>query len=330
MTKFSLRRTVLAVQALSLLALSALPLHSTAADAYPSKPIHLVVPYPAGGIADKVARDAAQGLQQRFKQNVIVENRSGAAGNIGFDWVAKQPADGYTLLLAPASNLTVQKSLFKTLSYDLDKDFTPVSLLVQTPQVILVNPKLDVRTVPELVAYSKAHPNKVNFGVSYGAYSHLAGELLATRTGADFTAIPYQGSGNAITDLLAGHTQFMFTEIVSAIPHIQAGKLRPLAVAAKTRAPWLPNVPTIAEAGIPNFEVSSWYAIVAHSNTPKDIIELVSKTLHDVVRDPEFKKRYDDIGAYTVGSTPKELADFIKSETTLWTGVVKQAGIKPN
>ncbi len=303
---------------------------SAAAQDFPNKPIHMIVPYPAGGIADKIARDASDELGKRLKQPVVVENRSGAAGNIGFDWVARQPADGYTLLLAPASNLTVQPALFKQLSYDLEKDFVPVSLLVLTPQVLLVNPNVPANNPKELIEYSKKNPGKVNFGVSLGAYSHLAGEMLKTQTGADFTAIPYQGAAPAMTDLLSGQTQFIFNEVITAIPNVQAGKLKPLAVAYKSRAPWLPNVPTMAEVGFPGFEVTSWYAVVAKTGTPRPVIDRISKELAAIVQSPEFKKRYDDIGAFTIGSTPEELGTFIKSETVKWTAVVKQAGIQPN
>ena len=313
------------------LALGSLLLATSAfAQDYPTKTIHLVVPYPAGGIADKIARETADELGKRFKQPVVVENRTGAAGNIGFDYVARQPADGYTLLLAPASNLTVQPALFKSLSYDLEKDFAPVSLLVLTPQVLLVNPSVPVNTPRELIEYSKKNAGKVNFGVSLGAYSHLAGELLKTQTGADFTAIPYQGAAPAMNDLLAGQTQFIFNEVITAIPNVQAGKLKPLAVAYKTRAPWLPNVPTFAEVGFPGFEVTSWYAVVARSGTPRPIVDKLSKEFNAIVQSPEFKKRYDEIGAFTIGSTPEELGSFIKSETVKWTAVVRQAGIQPN
>jgi tripartite-type tricarboxylate transporter receptor subunit TctC len=311
--------------------IQAAPATATATpDDYPSKTIRVVVPYPAGGIADKIAREVAEQLQQRLKQAVVVENRSGAAGNIGFDYVARQPADGYTLLLAPASNLTVQPALFKQLSYDLARDFTPVSLLVQTPQVLLVNPKLPVGTPRELIDYSKKHPGKVNYGISVGAYSHLAGEMLKTQTGADFTAIPYQGSAPAINDLLAGQTQFIFNEVVTAIPFVKAGTLRPLAVAYKTRAPWLPDVPTTAEAGLPDFEVTSWYGVVVRSGTPAPLVQRLSRELRDIVQGADFRKRYDDIGAFTVGNTPEEFGRFIQSETVKWTAVVRQAGIQPN
>ncbi len=300
------------------------------AQAYPSKTIHMVVPYPPGGIADKIAREASAELQKRLSQTVVVENRTGAAGNIGFDWVARQPADGYTLLLAPASNLTVQPALFRNLSYDLEKDFVPVSLLVQTPQVLLVHPGLPVNNVKDLVEYSKKNPNKVNFGVSIGAYSHLAGEMLKTQAGGDFTAVPYQGPAPAMNDLLSGQTQFIFNEVITAIPHVQGNKLKPLAVAYRSRAPWMPNVPTMAEAGFPGFEVTSWYAVVARSGTPRPVIDLLSRELKAIMQAPEFKKRYDDIGAFTIGSTPEELGAFIKSETVKWTAVVKQVGIQPN
>ncbi|KOC19170.1 ABC transporter substrate-binding protein [Comamonas testosteroni] len=317
--------------ALSMTAVLAMHIpNAQAKEAYPSKSIRLVVPYPAGGIADKIAREVGEELGRRLKQTVVVDNRIGAAGNIGFEWVARQPADGYTLLLAPSSNLTVQPALFKQLSYSLDKDFTPVSLLVQTPQVLLVNPSLPVKNVQELIAYSRKHPGQVNYGVSIGAFSHLAGESLQALTGANFTAIPYQGSAPALNDLMGGQTQFIFNEVVTAIPYIQSGKLRPLAVAYRTRAPWLPDVPTTAEAGVPNFEVTSWYAVVARSGTPPDIVQRVSKELHEIVQSPGFKKRYDDIGAFTVGSTPQELERFIKSESTKWLTVVRQAGIQPN
>ncbi|RYX89798.1 MAG: tripartite tricarboxylate transporter substrate binding protein [Comamonadaceae bacterium] len=303
---------------------------SVGAQSYPSKTIHMVVPYPAGGIADKVARDASAELAKRLNQTVVVDNRAGAAGNIGFDYVARQPADGYTLLLAPASNLTVQPALFKSLSYDLERDFVPVSLLVLTPQVLMVHPSVPVNNVKELVEYSKKNPSKVNFGVSIGAYSHLAGEMLKSQAGADFTPIPYQGTGPALNDLLAGQTQFIFNEVVTSIPHIQGNKLKPLAVAYRSRAPWLPNVPTMTEAGFPQFEVTSWYAVVAKTGTPQPIIDLVSRELNAIMQMPDFKKRYDDIGAFTVGGTPQELGAFIKSETVKWTAVVKQVGIQPN
>lgn len=311
------------------IALSTLLAHGPAmARDWPDRVIHLIVPYPAGGIADKIARETAEDLSKRLGESIVVENRAGAAGNIAFEYVARQPADGYTLLLAPASNLTVQPALFKSLPYDLKKDFTPVSLLVQTPQVLLVNPSVPVSTPRELVEYS--HTHKVDYGVTLGAYSHLAGELMKSKYGADFTPIPYQGTAPALTDLLSGQTQFIFNELITAIPYIQSKRLKPLAVAYKTRAPWLPDVPTFAEAGYPGFEVTSWYAMVARAGTPPAIVDRLAKELHSIMQSAEFKKRYDAIGAFTVGSTPAELGAFIDSETVKWTAVVKQAGIPQN
>lgn len=307
-----------------------LPLIASAQDGFPNKPIRIVCPFAPGGGSDFIARVGADLLGKNIGQSVIVDNRPGAGGTLGSDYALHQPADGYTLLLAPASNLTVQPALFKSLSYDLEKDFTPVSLLVLTPQVLLVNPAVPVNSAKELVDYSKKHPGKVNFGVSLGAYSHLAGELLKSEYGADVTAIPYQGAAPAMNDLLAGQTQFIFNEVTTAIPNVQAGKLKPLAIAYKSRAPWLPNVPTMAEAGFPNFEVTSWYAVVARSGTPRPVVNRISKELAAVVQAPEFRKRYDEIGAFTIGSTPEELGSFIRSETVKWTAVVKKAGIQPN
>lgn len=297
---------------------------------FPNRPIKIVVPYPAGGMPDRIARDVAEGLHQRLKQPVIVENRSGASGNIGFDYVARQPADGYTLLLAPASNLTIQPALFKSLSYNLATDFAPISLLAESPQVLIANPNLPVNSVRELIEYSKKNPNKVNFGVTRGAFSHLAGAMLQATSKADFTAIPYQGSNLAMNDLLAGQVQFMFYDVVSSYPFIKTGRVKPLAIAYKSRVPWLPNVPTMAEAGFPDIEAVSWYAMVTRSGTPKPVIELLSKELGAIMQSPKIKKRYEDIGAFTIGGTPEQLAAFIKSETTKWTAVVKQAGIQPS
>jgi tripartite-type tricarboxylate transporter receptor subunit TctC len=300
---------------------------SALAQDYPNRPLRMVVPYPAGGIADRIAREASEELGKRLKQPVVVENRNGAAGNIGFDYVARQPADGYTLLLAPASNLTVQPALFKNLSYDLAKDFTPVSVLLQTP---LVNSNLPVQSARELIDYSKQNPGKVNFGVTLGSFPHLTGELLKTETGADFNAIPYQGLAPAMNDLLSGQTQFAFADVTIALPQVQGGKLRPLAVASPKRVPWLPNVPTMAEAGFPGFEVASWYAVVARSGTPPAIVERISRELSAIVQAPDFRKRYSDIGAFTVGGTPEAMGAFTRTETSKWTAVVKHAGIEPN
>ncbi len=303
---------------------------SAMAQEFPAKTIRIVVPYPAGGITDRIARDAAIELQKRFKQTVVVENKGGAAGNIGFEYVARQPADGYTLLMAPASNLTVQPALFKKLGYNLETDFAPLSLLVLTPQVLAVHPSVAVGSVKELVELSKRTPGKINYGMTIGSYAHLASEDLRALSTADFTSVSYQGFAPAINDLLGGQTQFMFNEVSSVLQYAAAGKLKPLAVAYKARVPWMPDVPTFAEAGYPDFEVTSWYAMVIRSGTPKPVVDRISSQLQEIMKDPEFKKRYYDIGAFTVGSTPDELATFIKSESVKWTQLIKKVGIQPN
>jgi tripartite-type tricarboxylate transporter receptor subunit TctC len=301
-----------------------------AAQDYPSKPIRVLVPYPAGGVADKLARDISADLQKRLKQPVYVDNKPGGAGNIGFDSVARGPADGYTLLLAPASNLTVQTALFTKLSYDLEKDFAPVSVLLQTPQVLVVHPGLQVGSVKELVDYAKKHPGKVNFGISTGAFQHLTAEMLKAQAQADFEPVPYQGPAPALNDLVGGQIQFMFTEMMNALPLVAAGKLKALAVTSGARTPWMPQVPTMNELGYKDFEAATWYSIVVRSGTPKPVVDLLASELRAVVTAPDFKKRYEDVGAFTVGSTPAEMQEFVRKETVRWLAVVKRVGIQPN
>jgi tripartite-type tricarboxylate transporter receptor subunit TctC len=301
------------------------------AQDFPAKqPLRIIVPYPAGGITDRIARDTAAEMQKRIKQTVMVENKAGAAGNIGFEYASRQPADGYTLVMAPASNLTVQSELFKKLPYSLERDFAPLSLLVVTPQVLVTHPSVQAKSVKELVELSKKTPGKVNYGATIGSYSHLAGEHLRAISGADFTNVPYQGFAPAINDLIGGQTQFMFNEVTAVYQNVDTGKLKAIAVAYKTRSPLMPNVPTFAEAGFPDFEVTSWYALIGRAGTPKPVMDLLAKTLQEIMKDPDFKKRYADIGALTVGSTPDELAAFIKSESVKWTELIKKVGIEPN
>lgn len=303
---------------------------SAAAQDYPNRPVRIVVPYPAGGIADKIAREVAQELGKRWSQGVIVENRSGAAGNVGMDYVAKQPADGYTLVLAPASNLTVNDVLFSNLSYDIRKDFAPVSLLISTPQVLVTHPSVGVKNLKELTAFIAANPLKANYGSpGVGSFSHLAGETLGAELNAKLVHVPYQGQAPAVNDLLAGNISMMFCEVITAAPHIRSGKFTPIAIAHSSRAPWLPNVPTTSEAGLPNVQVSSWYGLMARAGTPAPVMAKIVKDVREIMQGAEMKKRYDDIGAYAVGSSPEEFASFIKSETDKWVGQIKRVGIKP-
>lgn len=304
--------------------------NAIAQDAYPSKVVRIVVPYPAGGIADKIAREVAQDLGKRWSQSVIVENRTGAAGNVGMDYVSKQPADGYTLVLAPASNLTVNDVLFKNLGYDIRRDFAPISLLITTPQMLVTHPGVGAKTLKDFVAFARANPTKANYGSpGIGSFSHLAGEWLSFETGAKLLHVPYQGQAPAVNDLLGGSISFMFCEVITAAPHVRAGKFTPIAIAHRTRAPWFPEVPTTGEAGYGNILVSSWYGLMGRTGTPGPVMTKITRDVREVMQGAEMKKRYDDIGAYSVGSSPEEFSVFMKAETDKWVGLVRKVGIQP-
>src|SRR5258706_15950964 len=317
-----------ALSALS--ALSALFPPSALAQEYPNKVVRIIVPYPAGGIADKIAREVAQDLGKRWNQSVIVENRTGAAGNVGMDYVSKQPADGYTLALVPASNLTVNDVLFKSLSYDIRKDFAPISMLISTPQMLVTHPGVGAKTMKDFIAFAKANPTKANYGSpGIGSFSHLAGEWLGSESGATLLHVPYQGQAPAVNDLLGGSISFMFCEVITAAPHIRGGKFMPIAIAHSTRAPWFPDVPTTGESGFPSIQVSSWYGLMGRAGTPAPVMAKITRDVRDIMHSAEMKKRYDDIGAYAVGNLPEEFAAFIKAETDKWVGLIRKVGIQP-
>jgi tripartite-type tricarboxylate transporter receptor subunit TctC len=258
------RRALLALP----LALAAAPLAGRA-ETYPSRPIRFVVPWPAGGVADTVARVVADKLSERLGQRLIVENRPGAAGNIGMAAVAAAPADGYTLVLTPTGNLTVNQSLFKNLQFDTARDFLPLTVLATVPNVLVVSAELPVKTVIELVAYAKANPGKLTFASpGAGSGAHLAGELLKADAGIDMLHVPYTGIAPAMNDVVGGRVSLMFLGISSALPQIHAATLRPLAIAALQRSPQLPDVPLVADAGFPGFDVTSWYGVAAGNRRP--------------------------------------------------------------
>ena len=316
-----------------LLALSAALLGASAPaqpSDYPSKVIRIIVPYPAGGMPDRIARDVGQQLQRRLSQTVVVENKAGASGNIGFEYALRQDADGYTLVLAPASNMTTQTSLFKSMTYDPQADFQPISILVQAPQVLLVNPEVPAKTLGELIDFAKGHPGKLNFGAALGAFSHLAGELMRTQAGIDFAVIPYQGSNLAVQDLIGGRVDMMFYDVVGSLPLVKGGKVRALGVAYHDRVKSLPGVPTMEQAGLKDFEAISWYALVTRRGTPKPIVAKLANELKAIMQLPELRKRYEDVGAMTVGSSPKEAVTWVDSESKKWTAVIARAGLKPN
>ena len=294
---------------------------------YPSKPIRLVVPFPAGGTTDSLARAVAQKLSEAWGQQVIVDNRPGAGGNIGSDIVAKAAPDGYTLVMGTVGTHAINPSLYRKMPYDHVKDFAPVILVAGVPNVLVVNPSLPVHTVRELIDYAKANPGKLNFASSgNGTSIHLSGELFKTMAGVQMTHVPYKGSAPALTDLMGGQVQLMFDNLPSSLQLIQAGKLRAIAVTSTARAAALPDVPTIAESGLPGFEASSWFGVLAPAGTPREIVTKLNATIAAWLATPDAKDKLLSQGAIAAGGTPEAFARHIDAETAKWAKVVKMSG----
>ncbi len=284
-----------------------------AAQPYPDKAIKLVVPFAPGGSVDIVGRILAQSLGEELKQSIVVENRAGAGGNIGFEAVAHAKPDGYTLLMA-SSNLAVNVSLYRTIGYDPLKDFAPVTLVAIQPNVLMVHPSLPVKTVPELIAYAKANPGKLNFGSSgIGASQHLAGELFKSRTGVDMVHVPYKGGGPAMADLVGGRIQLMFETIPSSMSYVRSGQLRAIAVTTEERSAQLPDVPTVQET-VTGVVSRGWLGVAAPAGTPQPIVDLLNGAIHKVIALPEVTKRLTDLGLQVKVSTPAQFSGFIASE----------------
>ena len=299
------------------------------APAYPTKPIRIVVPFPPGGATDILARAVAQHLTEVWGQSVIVDNRPGAGGNIGAELVAKATPDGYTLLMGTVGTHAINASLYSKMPYDHVKDFAPIILVAAVPNVLEVNPALPVNSVTELIAYAKANPGKLNFASSgNGTSIHLSGELFKVMAGVDMTHVPYKGSAPALQDLIAGQVQLMFDNLPPSLPQIKAGKLRALAVTSATRAPALPDVPTVAEAGLPGFEASSWFGVLAPAGTPPAIVAKLNAEIARWLATPEAKEKLLAQGANAAGGAPDDFARHIASETTKWAKVVKASGAK--
>ncbi|MCU4121679.1 Bug family tripartite tricarboxylate transporter substrate binding protein [Variovorax sp. N23] len=321
------RRLLLA----SLAAFACLP--AAAQSVWPSKPIRLVVPFPAGGPTDISARVIGQALGDLLKTPVFVENKGGAHGFIGASDVAKSAPDGYTLMMSSIGTMGINPRLYNKLPYDANKDFVPLSLVVTVPIVVVVNPKvLPVKTVPELVAYLKANPDKVNFGsAGNGGSSHLVPEYFKYRTGTTMTHIPYKGSGPAVADLVAGQVQIMFDTLLTSTPFVKSGALKMLAVTTPHRLAEYPDVPTMAEAlGMKDFDASSWYAMYAPAGTPAPIVQRLNGAIQAVLKQPEIAKRLAELGAVPSGGTAAQLAAFQLAEQDKWGQVIKAANVKPD
>jgi tripartite-type tricarboxylate transporter receptor subunit TctC len=317
--------------ALVTLALAALLLPAAAgADTWPDKPLRVVVPYAAGGAVDIVARIVGQALAEQLKQPVVVDNRPGASANIGMELVARAPADGYTLLMA-SNGLTTNMSLFPDLSFDGRRDFAPIARIGYAPLVIVVPASSPAKTLKDLLAQAKAKPGDLTYAsAGNGSSGHLAGELLKTTAGIDVLHVPYKGGAPAITDLLGERISFMPINPLEVIAHVRSGKLRALAVASDKRLPLLPDVPTTAEAGLPGFEATVWWGLVAPAKTPRDVVAKLNAETNRALVDPATAKRLADAGVVVTGGTAEDFAAFIGRQTDLWSGVIRKAGIRPD
>ena len=296
---------------------------------WPTKPIKWVVPFPPGGAMDVIARTLGDKAARVLGQAVVVENRPGAGGNIGADYVAKQPADGYTIMIT-SIGMATNKALYAKLTYDPVKDFAPISLLAVVPNVLVVNAaKNPDKSVKEVIAHAKKEPGKLTYAsAGNGTSIHLAGEVFASMAGVNILHVPYKGSGPAITDMLGGQVDLMFDSITSARPHIQSGKLRALGLTTAKRSSALPDVPTIAEAGVPGYEVSPWFAVFAPAGTSPEIVAKLNKVLNDGMKDPETLKKLESVGAEPIGTTPQQLATHLNKELDRWGKLIKERNIR--
>ncbi len=320
------RRTVLATLAVAATAF-AVPFAATANDTFPSTVITIVVPFSAGGTTDILARVIAQDLTTQLGQSVVVDNRAGAGGNIGAALAARAPADGYTLFMGTVGTHAINEALYKKMPFNPVKDFQPLSRVANVPNLLVANPSQPFRTVPELIAYAKAHPGEVNFGSSgSGSSIHLSGELFKMMAKVDMVHVPYKGSAPAVTDLLGNQIAIMFDNMPSAINHVRAGKLRPIAVTTAKRSPELPDVPTIAEAGVPGYEATSWFGLFTTAGTPKPVVDKLSAALAKSLASTTVRAKIKEQGGEVVSETPEQFAAFIKAESDKWAKVVKASG----
>jgi tripartite-type tricarboxylate transporter receptor subunit TctC len=299
------------------------------AQSYPSKPIRIVVPFPPGGATDIIARAVGADLTRQWAQPVAIENRAGAGGNLGADQVAKSAPDGYTLVMATVGTHAINMSLYSKMPYDTVRDFSPVSLVAAVPNILVVHPSVPVKSVKELIDLARSKPGTLNYASSgNGTSIHLSGELFKTMTGVQMTHIPYNGSGPAVASLLGGQTNLMFDNMPSALPHVKAGKLRALAVTTPRRAAVVPDLPTIAESGLPGFDASSWFGLLGPAGVPRDIVGKLSSAVIAGLQAPEMRERLSSQGADPIGSTPDQFAAHIQSEIAKWAKVVKASGAK--
>ncbi|MBI4191627.1 MAG: tripartite tricarboxylate transporter substrate binding protein [Betaproteobacteria bacterium] len=299
------------------------------AAGYPERPIRIVIPFPAASTTDVIARPIAARFTEAWGQPVIVDSRPGAGGNIAGEIVAKSPPDGYTLLMGATGPNAVNATLFGKMPYDTLRDFAPISLTATTYMLLVVHPSLPVKSVKDLIALAKARPGQLNYGSGgNGSTPHLAGELFKFMTGVSMNHIPYKGAQQYILDLISGRIDLNFASIISAQPHIKTGRLRLLAISADTRDPWMPDVPTVSEAGVPGFDVRSWYGLLASAGTPAAVIDKLNAEVVKILALPEVKTYYANNGLTAVSNSPVEFSAYIKREYEKWAKVVRSSGMR--
>jgi len=322
------RRTLLAALATSITA--TLPGAVVAqAGSYPNKPIRIIVPFAVGGIADTFGRTIGIKLTEAWGQPVVIDNRTGAGGNIGADLVAKAPPDGYTLVMGNNGTHAVNVSLFKTIPFDPIKDFVPVAHVLEAEGLLVVNPSIKANSVREVLEMARAQPGKLSYASGgLGTTSHLAGELFKSTGKVDIVHVPYKGNSPAIADLLSGQTQMSFATMPTVLPHVKAGKLRALASIGLARTVALPDVPTVAESGLPGFEVSNWIGLFAPAGTPSEIVAKLNAEVQKIMQSPDVQKRLETEGARFIPTTPGQFASFQRDELAKWAKIIKDANIK--
>lgn len=322
--KLTIRRLAVGVAAAMMLAAA-----PAGAETYPTKPVRMVVPFPAGSTTDLVGRILANKLGEALGQQVVVDNRGGGGGTIGTEHVARAAPDGYTILMATIGTHAINPALYKKITYDPVKDFAPIAQFGTAPNVLVVNPSLPVKTVAELVAYARAHPGELNFGSSgNGTSNHLSGAMLVSREKLDMVHVPYRGGAQAIEGLLRGDLKVMFYHYLPLLPHIEDGKLRPLAVTGAERVAALPKVPTMGEAGISDFVVSAWFGVYAPAGTPEPVVARLNKAIVDIVATPAMRETLSKQGVDPISGTPEDLDRLMKAEIVRWARIVEAAGAR--
>jgi tripartite-type tricarboxylate transporter receptor subunit TctC len=323
-----MRRNLAWIARVAVVAGSALIAHAGWAQDWPAKPVTIVVPFVAGGTTDIVARILAQALSDRLHQTVLVENVGGAGGTLGASNAARAPADGYTIFMATVAH-TMAPGIYKKLSYDFEKDFEPITIAASVPNILIINPALPAKTVAELIAYIKANPGKVNYGsAGVGSTEHMSGALFRSLAGLDIVHVPYRGGAPMLADLVAGHIQMSIETSGAATPFIKGGQARALAVSPAKRSALFPDLPTLAEAGLPGYDVTTWYGVLVPKGTPQAIRDKLYATIADVLKSPDVVARLREIGAEPGGEPPGQFASFIRDETEKWTRLAKEAGIQ--